>query len=349
MYHFIMNPKASSGKGMKVWKKIEEILKMEQIEYEAHVLRSAEETTDFVKKLTAGATSISLDECISDNADAEEGTNRVESKVGMSFQVAATAEDEVGECEDCHIVVLGGDGTINAVLNGIVDFEHTVVSCLRTGSGNDFARNQKVIKNVEKALKHLLYSPEMVTLDYGLTAYETSEGTITHRFAISSGVGYDADICEEVGRSRLKKALNKVGFGKLVYVMIGVKQIFTRENSGATLYIDAEQVELPSLFFVVGMIHEMEGGGVPFCPQANPSDGLLDVCLVKGMSKLKLLLAVLMVYMKQHYRFQGINAYKCKRLQVGLREPQWFHCDGDTSVRVKKIVMECKSGLRFCK
>ncbi|MBQ9983389.1 MAG: hypothetical protein IJP29_02240 [Lachnospiraceae bacterium] len=345
MYHFIMNPMASSGKGLEAWKQIEEILKREHVEYEAHVLCSAKETTDFVKRLTDKATS----EYIDDNANIKESSDSVELEAETVFQVAATAEDVVGEGKVCHIVVVGGDGTINAVLNGIVDFEHTILSCLRTGSGNDFARNQKVDKNVRKALHHLLRHPEMCTLDYGVIHYETDTGSVNQRFAISSGVGYDADICEEVGHSRLKKALNKVGLGKLVYVMIGVKQIFTRKNSGAILYIDEEKLQLPSLFFVVGMIHEMEGGGVPFCPQANPSDGLLDVCLVRGMSKLKLLMAVFMVYMKKHYKFRAITAHRCRQLRVEFAESQWFHCDGDTSIKVKHIAMECRTGLHFCK
>ena len=169
------------------------------------------------------------------------------------------------------LVVIGGDGTINAVLNGIVDFEHTVLSCIRTGSGNDFARNVGVTKNVRKALHHLLHSTEQLCLDYGEATYITENGTKSRRFAISNGVGYDADICEEVGRSQLKKILNWAKIGKLVYVAIGVKQIFTRKNSGAVVLLDQTELKIPGLFFVVGMIHEKEGGGVPFCPKAKPA------------------------------------------------------------------------------
>lgn len=307
MYHFIMNPKASSGKGMKAWKIIEEILQKEQVAYQAHVLGSAQETVHLVQSLTS-------------------------------------------KREDCHIVVLGGDGTINAVLNGIVDFEHTKLSCIRTGSGNDFARNVGVTKNVSAAINHLIHTPEHSCLDYGMTTYVTENGEKSRRFAISNGVGYDADICEEVGRSKLKRILNWAKLGKLVYVMVGIKQIFTRKNSGAMIYMDdAEPIQIPHLFFVVGMIHEKEGGGVPFCPQANAADGMLDVCLVRQMPKLKLLLAVIMVYMKQHYRFRNITAHRCKKLSVVLDEGQWFHVDGEVPEKIKEISMECQSGLHFYK
>lgn len=318
MYHFITNPNASSGKGAAAWKKIKAVLQEEQIEYKAHALKSARETTEFVRKLTA-----------------------------------------YGQEEDCHIVVLGGDGTLNAVLNGIEDFEHTILSCIRTGSGNDFARNVKISKKPGEAIRHLLYSPEEMVLDYGVAEYEADatgeapgemeEESQAHRFIISSGVGYDADICEEVGRSRLKKILNRVGLGKLVYVTIGVKQIFSRKNTGAVVRAGDEELDIPALFFAVGMIHEREGGGVPFCPDANPTDGLLDVCVVKSMPKWKLLLAVIMVYLKKHVLFQKITIYRCSNLEVELKEPQWFHIDGETSCKIKRISLECRSGLRFQK
>ena len=68
---------------------------------------------------------------------------------------------------EANILVVGGDGTLNEVLNGIRDFDHTKVSCIQTGSGNDFARNMHLEKNVERAIMHLLEQPEEIALDYG--------------------------------------------------------------------------------------------------------------------------------------------------------------------------------------
>ncbi len=308
MYHFILNPAASSGKGMQIWKKIEPILQEEKVEYQSHVFKSSNETSQFIREITA-----------------------------------------IGK-DACHLVVLGGDGTINTVLNGIVDFSNTKISCIRTGSGNDFARNVGIEKNPVKALKHLLHTPEDTFLDYGESCYTLGNEKIVRRFAISNGVGYDADICEEVSRSKLKKILNSVKLGKLVYVLIGIKQIFTRKNDAAKIIMDDEPaMEIPGLFFVVGMIHEKEGGGVPFCPNADATDGMFDVCIVRTMPKGKLLLAVLLVYLKKHLCFKKITVHKCKKMTVQFDTPQWFHLDGDTSQQVSEITMECRLGLRFVK
>lgn len=332
-YHFIINPAASSGKGMHIWNKVERILQKEQILYEAHVLQNAAEAEVLVKNLTGKVNTYST---IS-------GLHNVD-------KVAAA-----GKIQDCHIVVLGGDGTLNAVLNGIESFEHTVLSCIRTGSGNDFAGNMGISKDMEKALYGILQHKEEVLLDYGVITYRSEntdskscETLQSRRFIISSGIGYDADICEEVSRSRLKEYLNKVHLGKLVYVAIGIKQIFTRRSSKAVIVMDdGEQLSVSGLFFIVSMVHEKEGGGVPFCPDADATDGQLDICLVKNMPKWKLLLAVILVYAKKHILFHDITLHRCKKVTVRTEIPQWLHMDGETPCRIKEVRMECRSGLRF--
>jgi YegS/Rv2252/BmrU family lipid kinase len=313
MYFFIINPTSSSGNGLKVWKKVEDILKSENIEYESHIMTSVKATYELVKSLTAP-----------------------------------------GQPE-CHLIVLGGDGTLNVVLNGIQCFENTILSCIRTGSGNDFARNMNISKDVSKSLYGILHNDKEICLDYGEITYlpETSSQNDkstakTRRFIISSGAGYDADICEEVNRSKLKKKLNKIHLGKLVYVAIGLKQIFTRDSVNATIIMDDETaITVSNLFFVVGMIHPMEGGGVPFCPHANPTDGKFHVCLVRNMPKWKLLLAVVFVYFKKHFIFRNITEHACTTLHLKLEKPQWFHMDGETPCKTTELKWECKQGVRF--
>ena len=252
---------------------------------------------------------------------------------------------------NAHIVVLSGDGTLNLVLNSIVDMEHTKLSCIRVGSGNDFARNVGVKKDAKKALLHLLNEPEETKLDYGECEYTAEDGSIgKRRFIISSGIGYDADICEEVSRSTLKKVLNALHLGKLVYVVIGIKQIFTRRNTKVKIYIDGSKpIRAHGLFFAVGMIHEMEGGGVPFCPHADPRDGMLDVCVAKGAPVSKLLLEVMMVYLKKHLMFSNISEYRCRKIRIVVEKPQWLHTDGETPCMVTEALMTCRQGLRFVK
>ena len=311
MYHFILNPTASSGGGVVAWEEIRPDLMKLGVDYELHMFHTMEQLKTCVKNLSK-----------------------------PSF-----------ECLN-HIVVLGGDGTLNAVVNAIDDFDAVKLSVLRVGSGNDFARNVGVKKDINDALLHLLYSPERTKLDYGVATYVAEDGAKhKRRFVISSGIGYDADICEEAGRSRLKKVLNKVRLGKLVYLMVGLKQVFKRQCCRARLYMDGERVRLKDMFFAVAMIHPKEGGGVPFCPKADPSDGTLDVCVVKKASLAKLNLEIALVYRKKHTLFSNIKVFRCKQMKAVLDKPRWIHLDGETPVKVKKVYysIEHESGITFVK
>ena len=264
---------------------------------------------------------------------------------GQAEYVAARITKELKE--DCHILVIGGDGTLNETLNGIKDLEHTKLSCLRSGSGNDFALNMKIDKDVEKALEHLLNEPEEMLVDYGEVRADDHPA---RRFLISCGAGYDADICREVSCSRLKKVLNRLGIGKIVYLIIGIKQVFTRKKTMALLYLDNDKpIRIKKLFFVVGMNHECEGGGVPFCPGADPTDGMLDVCLVRDMPKWKLLLAVAMVYSKKHVLFRKITVHRCSSMYLATMKPQQIHLDGETPYEARKIRWEVRGKFRFVK
>lgn len=306
-FDILINPSASSGRGMRVWREVRRILDYRKISYRKHILKAP----------------------------------------GMATKITARLTAHLSEENICHILVLGGDGTLNEVLNGIKDFKHTILSCLSTGSGNDFARNVGVEKDVKKALEDLLDRPMEVSLDYGLTIVEDQH---PRRFLISCGAGYDADICAEVSRSGLKKMLNLIGLGKLVYLIIGLKQLFTRVDAPALLYLDDKPpIRMKKLFFVVGMQHVCEGGGVPFCPDADPTDGKLDVCLVRDMPKWKLLLGVMLVYGKKHLLLRNIDCYQCKTMRLVSEKPQQIHLDGETPYQTKEILWTCKGRVRFMK
>ena len=304
-FEILINPSASSGRGMRIWKKVKRELDARGVPYRKHLLKAPGEATLLARALTKNLT------------------------------------------KDCHLLVLGGDGTLNEVLNGIQDFEHVILSCLRTGSGNDFARNVCVDKDAVKALIQLLESPMEARLDYGEIRADEHE---PRRFLISCGMGYDADICEEASRSRLKKILNFVGLGKLVYLIIGIKQIFWRDDVDAMLYLDDQKpIRVRKMFFAVGMQHPKEGGGVPFCPEADPTDGKMDVCLVRNMPKWKLLLAVALVYGEKHLLFRNITTYQCRTMRLVATKPQWVHLDGETPYQAKEVLWACKGGIRFQK
>lgn len=153
--------------------------------------------------------------------------------------------------DDIHMVVVGGDGTINEVLNGIKDFDRMTFSVIPSGSANDFARGLGISKNPVTALSGILdTSKESQRIDIGcVTSFgrkkdnnsenetiDNSAETIINRrlFGISSGIGLDAIVCKKALDSKIKNVLNKLNLGSLTYIILTVISLFTMD------YIDAE-------------------------------------------------------------------------------------------------------------
>lgn len=121
------------------------------------------------------------------------------------------------------IVVLGGDGTINEVVDGIAQLENVTLGYIPIGSGNDFARGLGLPTDTKQALDNIMNPSHYCYINIGILAYDDTR----RRFAVSSGIGFDAGVCHEAAVSRIKHALNRLRLGKLTYVGIALRQLLT--------------------------------------------------------------------------------------------------------------------------
>lgn len=229
----------------------------------------------------------------------------------------------------CTLSVLGGDGTLNEVINGLAetDFSHITLGYIPTGSGNDFARALNLSGDVGKCMDAILAPSQCTAVDIGLA--RTQENS--RYFLVSSGIGYDADICRNVMVSPLKKAMNKIHLGKLTYVLIALKLLILYKACPVSVRIDKkETASLSKFFFITGMNMPYEGGGVKFCPKADFQDSLLDICIIGNLSKLKILALFPTAFVGKHGRFQGVTLTRCKRIDISSKSPLPIHCDGES-------------------
>lgn len=305
MYDIIVNPNSRSGRGLKLWRRLEHFLREEEIPFRVYLTSGNGHATQIAAKLTAPLS----------------GTGR---KV--------------------HLVVLGGDGTLNETVNGICCFENTLLSYIPTGSSNDFARALQLPKDPVKAFTHLHRQGREALLDTGLATYLNPDGSYSpRRFCVSSGLGFDAAVCEEVLRTPVKHTLNRIGLGKLVYIAIGIKQLLTAGYLPGEIVIDdAPPLRIPLVFFAAAMIHRYEGGGFMFCPDADPGDGLLDLCLVTRVPKRQLPLLLPLAFFGKHIRFSCVRIFRGRRIRVSVREERFLHTDGEVRNRTREVTFTCE-------
>ena len=228
------------------------------------------------------------------------------------------------------IVLIGGDGTINQCVNAIPDLSRLELSVIPTGSGNDFCRNKPIPTSLEEQIQNILEKKNHMYIDRGIVTYHEEKTILNRCFMVSTGIGYDAEICYMADRSELKKALNKFKLGKLVYVMIGIKGIFDAKLTDMDITIDGETTHYSDVFFVATMNQPFEGGGVAMTPNASDSDGELDFLIFHGVSRLKALMTIPLLYIKKHEGKAGVTLLRGKDIKVVSSAPRILHFDGES-------------------
>ena len=256
--------------------------------------------------------------------------------------VAKIAEEITAQAEESplSLIILGGDGTVNEALSGISDVSKVILGYIPTGSSNDLARDLKLPVNPTAALELILHSGKIRPLDLGTLTYSDGQ---KRRFVVSCGIGYDAAVCEEALHSKIKNVLNRLGLGKLTYLGIALKQLFAAKAvSGKIILDDGAPIDIGNILFTACMLHRFEGGGFMFCPDADPEDGLLNLCAVGNLPKALVLFALPTAFQGKHYRFKGITPYTAKKVTIETSSPLWVHTDGEVTRKSSRITVTCE-------
>lgn len=310
MLYFIVNETARTGKGEGIWHTVQKQLRADRIPYKAFMTKH--------------------------NGHATELARMVSEK----------------EEENICLIVVGGDGTLNEVINGVTDFEKVRISLIPAGSGNDFARNLGISKEPITRLKQILSAVEkgdscFERIDLGKAEWGNGKGE--RLYAISSGIGMDALVCKRLSVSKIKVLMNRMGMGKISYIIITVRSLFTMEK--ADMSVKADETGLLHFkggIFAAAMNAKAEGGGVPMTPKASVHDGLLSVCVVHKFTKIGALLRFPFLAAGKHEHFKGFRVFDCKSMFIKIKKPMALHTDGEYMGDVTEVTYTCLPGrMRF--
>lgn len=310
-YHILVNPASASGRGRRIWHAAEDVLLKNNIPHQTVYSKSSAHIRDVIGRLTE-----------------------------------RTKEDD-----PVRLIVIGGDGTLNTVVDSADDLSRVRMGVIPSGSGNDFARALSLKDSPAVLMERILEDKVRRTLDIGVVHYldhalpdpPLIEDTFrdTHRFVVSAGIGFDAGVCAGVLQFRYKKALNRLGIGAFSYLAVALREVFRsgmKEKSSCTLTFDDEStISLDKLMFVAAMNTGYEGGGFLFGPDADPSDGQLDLCVVGDISVPRFLTALPSAKKGTHFRFNGVDHYAAKSVGIRTGRLLWVHTDGETIARASHI------------
>ena len=309
MYHFFVKPASRSGSGAAIWDETEKLLIARKVEYRLHYTEKG----------------VSIKEQYEDI-------------------LKTTPERPI------KIVIIGGDGTLNQCVEGITDLENTEVSLIRNGSGNDFSRNKDLPDTIEDALDAILAREHVMKIDVGLSTYtdgvyadNTPAPDGHHRFLVSTGIGYVADICYNANSHvKLKKVLKS-----FIYTYFGIVNVFTTPRSDFEVNIDGQLKMYPHVYFLSAMNQPYEGGGIGMVPDADDTDGQLGFCLIYGLTRLGALFTVPAMLKQKHVGRKGVAILNSSKVTVASKVPKWVHYDGETPGLYKNFTAEIIGKMNF--
>lgn len=178
--------------------------------------------------------------------------------------------------DDVDVVVsVGGDGTLNEVVNGVLDAESGIpVALVPSGTANVVARELGLPQDLD-GLARVAHSGPVRSIDLGLAG--------DRRFIMCAGIGFDAQIVELVSQQR-----GGDGIIMLNYALPAMQTLMGYHYPPMTVEIDGSVVDDKATFVVIGNMRRY-GGPFRLFRRATPDDGRLDICCLHGDNVLDLL------------------------------------------------------------
>lgn len=265
---------------------------------------------------------------------------------GAFISIAKEYADHAHDKDD-FLVVIGGDGSLNDVLNGIKlsNYPETPIVYIPAGSGNDFARGAKISDNLHQILDALLDDPEVVSMDCGsYTGYDRNSLLSKRSYFVNNfGIGFDAFVVHASNRQRLKNALNKINVGSLIYRLNVLGALHKQDTFKVTIKADGKRYDYDNAYMVTTTNHPYFGGGVPILPSANIHDNKLSTVVVQkpNLSKFIHLFTKILSDGSQiedpHFHF-----VKADEITVQTSKPEYCQVDGEDSAEKLIFKVEFK-------
>ncbi|HEY5469754.1 MAG TPA: diacylglycerol kinase family protein [Bacteroidales bacterium] len=226
------------------------------------------------------------------------------------------------------IITVGGDGTLNEVVNGVFSNNSCPTNAISlglipVGTGNDWGRMFGIPLDYEKAIGIIKENKQLVH-DIGVVSFFIGSEKFIRQFINIAGLGFESVV---VRRTNIQK--DKGHGGKLIYFYNLVMSLLSYKNTKAEVIIDDVKINADVFSINVGNGRYC-GGGMRQTPNALPDDGLLDVTIINGMGKFEIIRNLKILYDGSILNHPKIDGYKCKSLKVNSDSILYAEADGES-------------------
>ena len=223
------------------------------------------------------------------------------------------------------VIAAGGDGTVHEVANGLLTalaqgVDGPVLGVLPVGTGNDFAKLIGPLDDLDRSLD-LLVEGELQRFDACVAEW----GDRRHWFDNAAGTGIDVEVVRQIFRKR-----GRGGNAVVKYLKAVLKALVSYEAIPLRIRMDGTVIERDTMIIVAANGRSV-GGGFWVTPDAEPRDGLFDICVVNELSFLGALPVLARVLRGAHTTHGKVEMYRAAEVEVEALgpDPLFFQLDGE--------------------
>ncbi len=227
-----------------------------------------------------------------------------------------------------HIIAVGGDGTMNEVVNGFFSNGQLInpeaeLALFSHGTGGDLIRTLQTSRGVESFLE-ILGRGQKRLIDVGEVLFQNEQGQETQRYFLNvADVGLGGETVARVNKQ------SKLLGGKLSFLIGSVLSILRYQNKFMSCEIDGKQIFEGRLNSIMVANGRYIGGGMMIAPNAELDDGFFDVVILGNFSTLMLLRHLPKLYNGTHLGIPGVTVHRGKFVVITTVEKALLDIDGE--------------------
>jgi len=222
------------------------------------------------------------------------------------------------------VVSVGGDGTMNEIVNGLYEFcsdGRVMLGIISTGTGSDYIRTLGIPRSCKDACC-CLSNPRRMVVDLGAVEYVSNGQTARRIFVNFAGLGFDAEVVR-ITAQKFKS------LGSMLSYLAGVLTCLLRHrNKDIVLRFDGvtEERRVCEVLVCNG---RYGGGGMLPAPDADVADGLFDVLIIEDASRLDLLWSLPRIYRGTHLTHPKVAMKQARNIEIDTLEELLVQADGE--------------------
>lgn len=226
------------------------------------------------------------------------------------------------------IIVVGGDGTLNEVVNGVFTqnkypTKDIILAMIPVGTGNDWGRSFNIPSGYKEAIQ-LIGRMHTRIQDVGKVHYMNNELPKHRHFINMAGLGFDAMVAK-----RTNKVKQEGKSGPFSYLISLFTSLISYNDSKVNVTVDDEELNA-NVFTMSVAICKFNGGGMMQAPNAIPDDGLFDVTVITRVSRFLVIRSVKKLYDGSYLKMPQVKTFRGEKVQIESNPPMFLETDGES-------------------